>query len=817
MYIPYQLLKTPCLLLALFLSSCNSPIQPNLWPLNHHATTEGKGSFSVNPEQNNFNKATLVRFATNNFLVSKAPISINLETLVFTASGGESIIFSQKDGTWQARVQDPWTRLTSNLAVFSKPQANILRKLTTLANQPTYSHKYQLHLLNTPQNGKVVFIGVLGLLGGMQNEASMHSLHWAAEHGYFELVQDLAKSNQNINQTDFTGCTPLHYATEQGHLKIVQLLLEKGAAVNLTDMDGYTPLHLAAEKGYKEIVQLLLNNDADPNIADDFDCTPLHCATEKGHIDIVKLLLAKGIHNINRADQDGLTPVYLASSQAQLEILDLLLARGADPNIGDDTGCTPLHVAAEQGYVAIVQRLLQSDSDPNIGDILRITPLYTATKKGYLEIVQLLLANGANPNSSNNFGYTPLHCAAEQGYAEIIPLLLAQGAFFHSTLHGYTPLHLAAEHGHAKVVKLFLELTKRNFAAMRPVHWATLQGDPMPVAKVLEHHSAFIDTYLYDLTPLSIAAILGYQKVVTLLLGQGADPNLPNTIGHTALHLAISNKQAEISRLLLQANADPNKVSNNGDTPLHWAVKHNHRQIVEYLLQAGAYPAKADASGNTPLHIATDNGHINIVQTLTNYSHSRDLTLLNHNGHIPLHLAIIKGHLKLIDVFLQLRVEPNNPDQDGNTLLHLAAKKGRLEIISRLLKAGATINAQNNAGNTPLHLMAKQKNYALIVETMQAIESNNILLLKAIQCSMMYHNGYALANVADILAIMVDYCQGINCTLQNQEEKTLAALIPGEAILADEIEKKVEQHQRLGGWLKNTAIATPSQAALKKA
>ena len=43
----------------------------------------------------------------------------------------------------------------------------------------------------------------------------------------------------------------------------------------------------------------------------------------------------------------------------------------------------------------------------------------------------------------------------------------------------------------------------------------------------------------------------------------------------TALHLAVSQRNLEITRLLLCLGADPNRTNTQGDTPRHLASKLN--------------------------------------------------------------------------------------------------------------------------------------------------------------------------------------------------------------------------------------------------
>ena len=95
-------------------------------------------------------------------------------------------------------------------------------------------------------------------------------------------------------------------------------------------------------------------------------------------------------------------------------------------------------------------------------------------------------------------------------------------------------------------------------------------------------------------TPLSYAALWSDADKLELLLEHGADPNLSDDQGATALLLGAGS--LEKVRLLLAAGADPNARSNLGNTPLIAAAAYpQSKRVVELLLEHGA---EADTSNN---------------------------------------------------------------------------------------------------------------------------------------------------------------------------------------------------------------------------
>lgn len=90
----------------------------------------------------------------------------------------------------------------------------------------------------------------------------------ASEKGHVEIVRELlAKTDINVNHTNFVGWTPLLEAivlNDGGarQQEIVKLLLDNGANPHMTDKYGKSPLELARKKGFHEIADLLLSAGA---------------------------------------------------------------------------------------------------------------------------------------------------------------------------------------------------------------------------------------------------------------------------------------------------------------------------------------------------------------------------------------------------------------------------------------------------------------------------------------------------------------------------------------------------------------------------
>ncbi|XP_057949727.1 integrin-linked protein kinase 1 isoform X2 [Malania oleifera] len=92
-------------------------------------------------------------------------------------------------------------------------------------------------------------------------------LMYLANEGDLEGIQELVKSETDVNFRDIDDRTALHIAACQGYSDVAELLLELGAEVDLKDRWGSTPLADAIYYKNHDVIKLLEKHGAKPLVA----------------------------------------------------------------------------------------------------------------------------------------------------------------------------------------------------------------------------------------------------------------------------------------------------------------------------------------------------------------------------------------------------------------------------------------------------------------------------------------------------------------------------------------------------------------------
>ena len=134
-----------------------------------------------------------------------------------------------------------------------------------------------------------------------------------------------------------------------------------------------------------------------------------------------------------------------------------LVSKGVDPNILDPKGELMLNLAIRDKSSDVIAFLLTNPrTDVDISNKFGETPLMIASIEGNLPVAKALIQG--RKAKVDHIGWTPLHYACAKGQLEIAQYLLANGAIVDSLSPGNTtPLMMAVQSGNEILVKLLLD------------------------------------------------------------------------------------------------------------------------------------------------------------------------------------------------------------------------------------------------------------------------------------------------------------------------------------------------------------------------
>lgn len=504
------------------------------------------------------------------------------------------------------------------------------------------------------------------------------------------------------------------YAGRTGNNEILEYLLQHGGDHNARDDHGNTGLIDVRDKS-PNTVNTLLAAGADINAQNKNGDTALLTAVKNEHTDIVKALLAHH-PRLDLVNSRHETVLHLASSDNP-DLLAVLLAQRPPIDAPDKDGNTALHLLIEKSSRNAPRHY---ESDPVV------VKQYADIQQKQLVALTHLLKAGANTNARNNEGQTPLMFALKS----------KQPVAFAELLWKYKAnIDIADKAGRTALMHLSDDVV---FEGDEVFSWL--------FAKKVNLNRQDNDGN----TALLINAVTYRDEPTELLLKAGADPNIRNEMGHTALTRAVIDARgfqdkiptlleygASVSILDLEGNSPlllaiqnrsyfaenicvagdkqlVNRPNKNGVTPLMAALLLDHSDSnVKMLLDAGADVSASDKSGNTVLHHLANNENseiaLSFLDNLLQVAKKKiDLDKRNADGMSAFLVAAARHHTPaVLKRLISLKVNTQMIDNKGNNALHLALTRSCSKTVEFLIKSGVSLRQKNVQGKTPLLIAAE--------------------------------------------------------------------------------------------------------------
>ncbi len=195
------------------------------------------------------------------------------------------------------------------------------------------------------------------------------------------------------------------------------------------------------------------------------------------------------------------------------------------------------------------------------------------------------------------------------------------------------------------------------------------------------------------------------------MLESGADPNIKDAKGFTALHYAVRERKESTVRILLAGGARVDEATNKGLTPLHVACSLDcdsnggGQPLSSLLISQGASPMARDIRGRTPLHHAAVSGNASATSVLLK-AIKQTITTTTATATTTTPIDATTATATAADAStVSVGIAAAVTDSRGRTALHAAAEAHQTRVAQLLIRAGFDRCAQDRQGRTP-HCLA---------------------------------------------------------------------------------------------------------------
>uniref|UniRef100_A0A6D2X331 E3 ubiquitin-protein ligase MIB2 n=1 Tax=Takifugu rubripes TaxID=31033 RepID=A0A6D2X331_TAKRU len=320
-------------------------------------------------------------------------------------------------------------------------------------------------------------------------------------------------------------------------------------------------------------------------------------------------------------------------------------------------GKTALQVAAHQGHMEVVKALLQANGSIETKDEDGDTALHYTAFGNQAEIARLLLSKGANVNILNNSMCTALHIAVNKGFTDLVRLLTEHSADVNlQDSYGDTPLHDAIAKDFRSIIEILvlvpnIDFTQQNHRGFNLLHHAALKGNKLATEKILARARQLVDVKKEDgFSALHLAALNNHRDVAEILIKEGrCDINIRNNRNQTPLQLAVTQGHTELVQLLVAEGADVNMEDEDGDTAMHVALL--RQQLANVMLS----PTVGTSSLNTAGLLGNNEISVGAAIACFLAQEGADINYANHKGKSPLDLVADSTTVQLLKNFSELQ------------------------------------------------------------------------------------------------------------------------------------------------------------------
>lgn len=408
-----------------------------------------------------------------------------------------------------------------------------------------------------------------------------------------------------------------------------------------------------------------------------FDATG-YAILEKAPLKVIKYLMSQG-NDVNKLTHDARTYIFWAAYKGNLELMEHLKAEGARMDLVDQAGNSILMFAAATG-----QRDLR---------------VYEFCKQNGFDLATHTHRDGRN---------ALLAFASRIEDFEMVDYFVKEGIDIHSTdAKGNGMFHYATYSGKVEVLKRLVSDYGVSYAPNKKTnenafHFASRirlnEDSPSPLALYSYLEGLGLDPTAVTIDGTNVLHNLVYRTndldLLNYFIDKGVYVNQVNEEKNTPLLNAASRGTKEEIALFVSHTNDINHQNKEGLSALTRALRYNDLDIVKMLVKKGANVKVKDAKGyDLGFHLAdATRSNLEAFKEKMAYLQKKGYrpSQPQANGSTLLHAVVDKKNMDLIKLLIDMDIDINAKDSNGQTILHHAAMQAEnAELLKFLLQAGA--------------------------------------------------------------------------------------------------------------------------------
>ena len=226
--------------------------------------------------------------------------------------------------------------------------------------------------------------------------------------------------------------------------------------------------------------------------------------------------------------------------------------------------------------------------------------LYYASFLGLEAVVNELLSTGSNVNAQGGEYCNALQAASARGYTNIVEVLIERGADVNAQ---------GGIYGNPSCLVSSVTHPQRRGMYGNALYFASSRGHQKIVEMLLDNGANVNAQGGYYGNALQAALVEEHMKIVQVLIGRGADVNAQGGSYGSALQAASFRGHEEAVETLIAAGANVNAQGGDYGNALQAASAQGHEKVIKFLINRGANVNAQGGLWGNALYVASARGH----------------------------------------------------------------------------------------------------------------------------------------------------------------------------------------------------------------